>query len=170
MSINKITFSVNSICVHDRTGDLVIITSRFPYKWFEHAIYDFYCPQMKVAKVMFLHVYVCPWGRGWYPTMHCRWYPSMPCSRSPVGWHPSMPCRFPGPHRGEVEGSGLGESAPRGMPAPGGARSRGYLSQEGSLLQGGVWRPLPWWLLLQAVRILLECILVILVKPYHILL
>ena len=42
VSINKITFSVNSICVHDRTSDLVIITSRFPYKLFEHAIYDFY--------------------------------------------------------------------------------------------------------------------------------
>ena len=33
---------------------------------------------------MFLHVSVCPWGAGWYPSMPCRWYPSMPC-RSPGG-------------------------------------------------------------------------------------
>ena len=65
-----------------------------------------YRPQTKFAKVMFLHVCVCPQG-GWYPSMHCRWYPSMPCSRSPEG------------------------SAPKGVPAPGGC-----LPQEGVLLPG----------------------------------
>ena len=86
----------------------------------------YYRPQTKFAKVMFLHVSVCPQGEGWYPSMHCRWYPSMPCIRSPGGWYASMPCRFPCPHlggyvegnlagggfqahtQGEVEGSGQG--------------------------------------------------------------
>ena len=54
----------------------------------------YYRPQTKFAKVMFLHLSVCPGG---YPSMHCRWYPSMPCSRS-GGGYTSMPCRFPGPH------------------------------------------------------------------------
>ena len=30
----------------------------------------------EVAKVMFLQMYVCPRGRGRYPSMPCRWYPT----------------------------------------------------------------------------------------------
>ena len=50
---------------------------------------NYYRPQTKFAKVIFLHVSVIlsmeggvGEGYGGYPSMHCRWYPSMPC-RSP---------------------------------------------------------------------------------------
>ena len=46
---------------------------------------NYYRLQRSLGKVMFLHVSVILFTRGWYPSMHCRWYPSMPCSRSPGG-------------------------------------------------------------------------------------
>ena len=65
----------------------------------------YYRPQTKFAKVMFLHVSVCPRG-GW------GWYPSMPCSR---GWYPRMPCSRgaskPTP-RGKLRGLARGVSRP----------------------------------------------------------
>ena len=78
------------------------------------------------------------WGvLGCYPSMHCRWYPSIPCSRF------------------------------RGVPAPGewgvysgGSAPRGWFCSGGLLPGGAWWRP-PGRLLLRAVRILLECILVL---------
>ena len=50
-----------------------------------------------------------------------------------------------------------GGSAPGGVPAPGGCLLPGGVPALGG---GGLWRPPPSWLLLQAVRILLGCILV----------
>ena len=109
---------------------------------------------------MFLHVSVILFTGGWYPNMHCRWYPSMPCSRSPGGYL-SMPCRFPGPHPGGSWGiwpGGVFRPTPKGelrglawgvsRPTPRGV----YPSMH--------WSRPPWWLLLQAVCILLESILV----------
>ena len=83
------------------------------------------------------------------------------------GWYPSMPCRFPGPHPvGKLRGIWVGglqahtqggswgylRSTPRGVsrPTPVGCLSQHALRQN----------PPPRWLLLRAVRILLECILV----------
>ena len=108
------------------------------------------------GKVIFLHLSVILFTGECYPSMHCRWYASMPCRGSAIPvciaggipaclaggcypsmhcrWYPSMPCK--------------GESAPAGGLLPGG------------LLLGGVWWRPPGRLLLQAVRILLECILV----------
>ena len=64
---------------------------------------NLYGPQTKFAKVMFLHVSVCPRGGGWYP--------SMPCRSPGGGAYPSMPCRFPGPHsRGSLRGLAEGGS------------------------------------------------------------
>ena len=72
---------------------------------------------------------------GCYPSMHCRWYPSMPCSRS-GGCYPSMHCKwYP---------NMLCSRTPGGGSAPGGCLVETPLGQ----------------LLLQVVRILLECILV----------
>ena len=88
--------------------------------------YYFYCPQIKFAKVMFIHV--CLSTGGWHPSMPCRWYPSMPAGLQ--GVYPSMLCRYPDPHpggslrglaggvfrptpRGEVQGSGQ-----EGSPGP----------------------------------------------------
>ena len=62
------------------------------------------------------------------------------------GVYPSMPSRFPGPHpRGSLRGLARGVS----RPTPRRAVSKHALRQ-----------PPSWWLLLRAVRILLECILV----------
>ena len=91
-------------------------------------------------------------GGGCYPSMHCRWYPSMPCSRSPGG----------------------GMSASGGVPALGRCLFwGGACSGAGCLLQGcacfGGAMKTPHksrWLLLRTVRILLECILVI-IKVYY---
>ena len=101
------------------------------------------------------------WG-WWYPSMHCRWYPSMPCSRGVVSQHALQVSRPIS--RGESEGSGW-----RGLQA--------HTQGEGGL-QAHTWgapgphpggcipacseadTPSPRWLLLWAVRILLECILV----------
>ena len=117
----------------------------------------------------------CPQG-GWYPSMHCRWYLSMPCM-SP-GPHPRGKLRglawgSPGPHPGGklrclASGglqahtwgglqahTGWGVSRPTpgrvSRPTPGGWVSQHALRQT---------PPRNRRLLLQAVRILLECILV----------
>ena len=67
-------------------------------------VLHFYRPQMKFAKVMFLHMSVCP--RGVYP---------------------SMPCRFPGPHpRGSLRGLARGGST---GPHPGEVVSQHALRQ-----------------------------------------
>ena len=97
---------------------------------------------------MFLQVCVCPQGGGCYP---------------------SMPCKFPVPHpwgkfRGiwsrptakeKVEGDLVQAHTLRGS-SQGGACSRGMCGDP----------PPTWWLLLRAVRILLECILVFKVKSF----
>ena len=71
------------------------------------------------------------------------------------GWYPSMPCRSPGPHpRGKLRGLAWGGSP---GPHPGGvlqAHTGGYTSMHWGR------HPPSRWLLLRAVRILLECILV----------
>ena len=117
-------------------------------------------------------------GRG-YPSMHCRFPDPHPCGKLRGIW----PTGSPGPHpRGKLRGirpRGVSRPMPKGgvegdlagrPPGPhpewyllwrwcllqGGACSRGGLLQ-GCLLQFG--DPL-WQLLLQAVHILLECILV----------
>ena len=129
--------------------------------WFHYSfINNFnYHPQTKFAKVMFLHMSVCPRGGGWYPSMHCRWYPSMPCRSPGGGWYPSMPCRSPGPHPGgklrglawgefpgpHLEGGGL-QAHTWGVSRPThGGVSRPTLGggAEGSGLGGGDSRPTP---------------------------
>ena len=61
-------------------------------------------------------------------------------------------------------GSGPGDDWPRVVPGSRGVPGRGVWSQEGAWSEG-VWRTFhphpPRWLLLRAVRILLECILVV---------
>ena len=108
----------------------------------------------EVAKVMFLQVCVCPWGGGGYPGMPCRWYPSMPCSRSRGGGIPAclaggIPACLAAGLQGGVPALGGGFLLPGG----GGACSWGC---------GG--DPLASRrLLLRTVRILLECILVLII-------
>ena len=104
-------------------------------------------------------------GDGWYPSIHCRWYPSMPCSRRVC--YPSMHCS-----RGDVCYPSI--SCSWGVPAPWvGVCSRGVCSGEwvsawsgGVYCHGGLLPEVPGGeppgrLLLRAVRILLECILVL---------
>ena len=59
---------------------------------------NYYRPQTKFAKVMFLHVFDCPQSWG--------------------GWHPSMLCRSPGPHPGGklrgLMGGQVSKPTPRG--------------------------------------------------------
>ena len=95
------------------------------------------------------------WGGG-YPSMHCRWYPNMPCSRSPGGRRGISAC-LAGFQAHTQGGSGrrrVSRTTPKGEVEGDLARGWGYI------LWGGVCRDPPWWLLLRAVRILLECILV----------
>ena len=87
-------------------------------------------------------------GGGGYPSMHCRWYTSMPCSRS-WGVEGDLVQVQAHSHGGSWGGSGLGGCLAGGVPAPGGACSRGCLVETPTLR-----------LLLRAVRILLECTLV----------
>ena len=89
-------------------------------------------------------------GRGCYPSMHCRWYPIMPCSRSPGVCVLSQ-------HALQVVSQHALQQVSRGW-----APARGGGSAPGGLLLGGclVETP-PGRLLLRAVRILLECILII---------
>ena len=84
-------------------------------------------------------------GEWWYPSLPCRWYPSMPCMGGP-GPHPG------GKLRGLTRG--ISRPTPGGSPGPhpGGCVSQHTLRQT-PLLRG---RLLP-----RAVRILLECILVL---------
>ena len=84
-------------------------------------------------------------GGGCYPSMHCCWYPSMPCSRS-QGQAGIPTCHTQG---GSLGGSVGGSPGPHprgkfggcvclgGVPAWGGACSRGCLLQGGAA-PGGV--------------------------------
>ena len=139
---------------------------------------NYYRPQWSRGKVIFSQASVILFTGGFYPSMHCRWYPS-------------MPCRFPGPHprgkfrgiwsrstaKGKLRGIWLGGGGcSGGMPGSGGCLVWGCLLQgvpgpEGFLLWGwskgllaGEGGDPPWRLLLKAVRILLECILVIILN------
>ena len=86
----------------------------------------FYHPQTKCAKVMFLHVSVCPRGDGIPACLAGLWG----CV------YPSMPCRFPGPHpRGSLRRLAGGSPGPH----PGGG---GEWGAPGPHL-GGVSRPTP---------------------------
>ena len=96
---------------------------------------DFYRPQMKFAKVMFLHVPVILSTEGG------GWYPSMPCSRSRRG----LQTHTQGGSWGVWPGGGVSRSTPRGDVYP-------------SMHWG---RPSPPTTAAAAVRILLECILVV---------
>ena len=108
-----------------------------------------YRPQRRWGKVMFLHVFVILFTRGWHPSMPCR---------SPRGGYPSMPCRFPGPHPG---GSlrGLARGVSRPTPRGGGLQvhTQGCIP---ACTEADTYPPCRW-LLLRAVRILLQCILVV---------
>ena len=88
---------------------------------------------------MFLHVSVILFTGWWYPSMHCRWYPSMPCSRG---------CAIPACL---VVGGCL-------------LWGGGACSWEGLFLGGCADPPArSRRLLLRTVRILLECILVLII-------
>ena len=121
----------------------------------------YYRLQTKFAKVMFLHMSVCPGGIS----QHALQVVSQHALQQVWGgWYPSMPCRFPGPH----PGGKLRGILPGGSPGP---HQRGKL--RGSGQGGGLQAHTQGWsipacteadppqqLLLWAVRILLECILV----------
>ena len=112
---------------------------------------DYYRPQTKFAKVMFLLMSVCPWG---VVSQHAL-------QQVLGGSIPACLAGFQAHTQGGVEGSvhgGLqahtqggswgvwpGWSAPRGVPAPGGAYPRGICSQGvpawGVCSQGGVETP-----------------------------
>ena len=85
-------------------------------------------------------------GGGWYPSMHCRWYPSMPCSRSRGDGILACLAGF----QAHSQGGSWGVWPGRGLQTHTGGVSQHALRQT----------PPPWWPLLQAVHILLECILV----------
>ena len=58
--------------------------------------FHYYHPQMKFAKVMFLHVSVILSTGGWVGGI-----PACIAGGAGLGgWYPSMPCNFPGPHPG----------------------------------------------------------------------
>ena len=99
---------------------------------------NFYRPQTKFAKVMFLHLSVSY-------SVH-RGYPSMPC-RSPGGVYPSMPCRFPGPHPiGSLRGLARGVSRPTPKGELEGSGQRGLQAHTQGGLQAHTWgvsRPTP---------------------------
>ena len=98
-----------------------------------------YHPQTKFAKVMFLHVSVCPQGVG-VVSQHAGVWPG----------------GSPGPHRGE----GVPRPTPEGVSRP---TSRGVSRPTPRGVSQHALRQTPpsRQLLLRAVRILLECILVI---------
>ena len=128
-----------------------------------------YRPQRSWGKVMFLHVSVILFTRGWYP--------SMPCRSPSGGGYPSMPCRFPGLHPGgSLRGLARGVSRPtprgklRGLvcggvsrPTPGGLQGGLQVHTQGCIpaCTEADTHPPCRWLLLRAVCILLECILVV---------
>ena len=101
----------------------------------------------EVAKVMFLHLSV----RWCYPSMHCRWYPSMPC-RGCLLLGDLLPGRGCACSRGACSWGG-GWVCSGGVPAPG-----------GSCLETP---PESRRLLLRTVRILLECILVLIFVQFR---
>ena len=151
-------------CRSGSTGSSRILTATLISSVrYEKNLNYFYRPQTKFAKVMFLHVSVCPLGRGSGGIPAC-----LAGLQAHIGG-------------GEVKGSGCGVSrpTPRGeverngwgvsRPTPRG-KLRGLAGGGGSPgpHQGGVnpcmhWgrHPLSRWLLLWVVRILLECIVVI---------
>ena len=116
---------------------------------------------------MFLHVSVIPFTGG-VVSQHALQQVSK------GGWYPSMPCRFQGPHPGEK----LMGLARGGLQAHTQGGSWGVWPGGSRPTPGGVSRPTPRgvcipacteaepppplrWLLLQVVRILMECILVL---------
>ena len=99
------------------------------------------------------------WGWGWgaIPACIAGGIPACLAAGVQGEWYPSMPCRFPGPHpRGKLRGI-WSRPTPKG---PGGVCSGGGCLHQGVPARGGGGDP-PWQLLLRAVRILLECILVL---------
>ena len=107
-------------------------------------------------------------GVGRYPSMHCRLYANMPCSRSPRGVVSQHALQVSRP---TTRGGNWGGSSQGGVGSPGhtqgrswGGSCRGGLQAHtrGGLSQHALRQtPLPRWLLLRAVPILLECILLI---------
>ena len=109
----------------------------------------FYCPQTKFAKVMFLHMSVCPRGAG-------GGIPACLAGlRMGGGVYASMPCRFPGPHpRGSLKGLARGVSKPTPVspgphlgvspgPHQGGVSPCPHLGGLQAHTRG-VFRPTPW--------------------------
>ena len=135
----------------------------------------YYHPQRSCKSYVFTGVCLSTGGGGgWYPSMPWRWYPSMPFNRSPWGCYPSMHCRwYPSmPCNRSLGGCLVWGSAPSlclvwgdvcsqgvcswgGVPGPRGSARGGLVSQH-ALRQ----TPQEIWLLVQMVRIPLECILV----------
>ena len=110
---------------------------------------------------------VCDSVHGGYPSMHCRWYPSMPCSRSPGGI-PACLASFQAHTQGEKWSSlawgGVSRPTPVGRGGSPGPHPVGSTPTPRGLqahTQGGLQADSPRRILLRAVRILLECILVI---------
>ena len=108
--------------------------------------------QTKFAKVMFLHVSVCPQGWGWYPSMPCR-----SSGPHPGGRLRGLACvGSPGPHpAGGSPGPHLGPT-PEGMHIPPGNQRKEPPGPE----TGTTPPPLGDMGNKQAVCIPLECILV----------
>ena len=135
----------------------------------------------EVAKVMFLHVSVIlltsggEGGRLCYPSMHCRWYPSMPCRGCVLSQHALQVISQHALQQGVPAFEGV--CSQRGCLLPGrGACSQGGACSGGDLLRGGGcllpggevcsggWcgdPPKADDYFLRTVRILLECILVL---------
>ena len=160
-------FTVLMVCVNSTVNPFIYLVQ---YKEYQEALKTLACKKRSSSNNWIKHTlqiriftarneagarlcfYTCLWfcsqeGGGSYPSMYCRWYPS-------------MPCRFPGPHPGrKLRGlaGGVSRPTPRGSPGPypGGlqAHTRGVVSQHAL-------RQTPQWPLLWAVRILLECMLV----------
>ena len=143
-------------CPNEETLHKVVSWAKETFSsYVSDAKFHYYRPQTKFAKVMFLHVSVCPWGGWWYPGMHCRWYLSMPCSRSPgEGGIPACLAGFQAHTQGGSWGvwpGGLQAHTLGGSPGP-------HLG--GVCVSQHALRQTPRWLLLRTIRILLECILV----------
>ena len=104
-----------------------------------------YRPQRSCEGYAFTRVCDSVHRGGCYPSMHCRWYPSMPCSRSQGG-----------------------HVCSQGVPALGRCLLWGSACSRGCACfrWGHEDPPKSRWLLLRTVRILLECILVI-IKVYY---
>ena len=123
-----------------------------------------YRPQTKFAKVMFLHVSVCPQGGGCGGVIPAC-LAGFQTHTQREAWGVWLGRGSPGPHPGgKLRGLAWGVS----MPTPKGGlhtHTQGGLQAHscGGVSQHALKHTPPlhsWWLLLQAVRILLECILV----------